>query len=727
MALPDPRFIESPSLQNIFLNKDDGTLLSAGVVTFYRDVERTILKPIYQQVRLPDNTYDFVPLNNPVTLTSIGTYGSNTGEDINVYLYPYTGSPTDSEPGEIDLYYITVYSSDGILELTREAWPPNVASISNVDSFSDSENQIENPQFIITFLPFTNTEIYTVSGSNTETLIAPNWSIITNGTGTVTVTQENNNDITMPSGAPFALVLSSAGITSLQLRQRFLNSPRLFQNSYVSASLVAKSFLANEVLLSMDYVPDSGTSYNLMTGTVTSDGSYTTLLGQTILIESTNATGGQTGYVDIIINIPILAQVGITSVQVLTVKDAEDSSEFQQISTLRQTDHLFNFYKNPLLYKPIPSWLVGWDFPLNPAQIFGNTIVASAIGGNKSFYAWDQTIVFQSADSGIGVTRESSGAIVLTAAATCQTALVQYLDPQTTRDILHNQLCVYVEHNTIMPTPVMATVSLWYTTDTMLPNVAPSTNNSLILTLDANGKPATFNGNWTEIPRGNFGNAIFQITGAATNTYNNSSFAGWSIVGNAAVDTATYFAIVIGTGSVTMGNNVSFLSAALMSGQVATRPGSQSKAQVLKDCEYYYEKSYQDPSVAASVDGQNALIRNQFSSVDGGGNQTLQTVPFDISFRTPKIKTPNFNLYSPASGLGDTVVGSLYNNATLLFSNDLALSANWTVTALGTKNVYYLPKNITKFLSTGGASSSALPQSTLTFHYVCDARLGIVL
>ena len=39
-----------------------------------------------------------------------------------------------------------------------------------------------------------------------------------------------------------------------------------------------------------------------------------------------------------------------------------------QNSVNRQNDYLFHYY-NPLLqYKPIESFLIGWDFPVNPAQ-----------------------------------------------------------------------------------------------------------------------------------------------------------------------------------------------------------------------------------------------------------------------------------------------------------------------------------------------------------------------
>src|SRR3990167_9480669 len=96
MPFPDQRFIESPSLQNVFRDKDSGEPLSAGIVTFYSDTQRSTLKNIYQQIRQQDGTYTYATLPNPLTLSSIGTYVDNSGNDINVYCYPFTGAPTDA-------------------------------------------------------------------------------------------------------------------------------------------------------------------------------------------------------------------------------------------------------------------------------------------------------------------------------------------------------------------------------------------------------------------------------------------------------------------------------------------------------------------------------------------------------------------------------------------------------------------------------------------------------
>jgi len=83
VALPDKRYVAWQGVETYFVNKDDGSPLSAGYVEFYSDVSRSTPKDVYQQVQLPDNTYDFVNIGSTITLSSVGTFMSpNDGTDI---------------------------------------------------------------------------------------------------------------------------------------------------------------------------------------------------------------------------------------------------------------------------------------------------------------------------------------------------------------------------------------------------------------------------------------------------------------------------------------------------------------------------------------------------------------------------------------------------------------------------------------------------------------------
>lgn len=142
---PNPLYVLCPSLQDIFLDKDNGQVLADGTVTFYRDVNRTELKPIYKISGSPPN-YSFVQLDNPLTLSSIGTYVDNVvnNNQITVYLYPY------DEDGNVDLYYIRVNNSFGVFQFDKPAWPPSTFEEVNVNS-SEVENFIPNGQFLNNF------------------------------------------------------------------------------------------------------------------------------------------------------------------------------------------------------------------------------------------------------------------------------------------------------------------------------------------------------------------------------------------------------------------------------------------------------------------------------------------------------------------------------------------------------------------------------------------------
>lgn len=147
----DPRFVVTSDLESYFVDKDTGEPLAAGIVTFYSDIDRTIKKPVYQITGAPPN-YGYSPLVNPCILSGVGTFQDAMGNNIVPYYFPFEGTP-DNSSGEIELYYITVYSNlmDGlntpaVLQFTREGWP----NFSDGDSQStgDVTNLIPNGQFL---------------------------------------------------------------------------------------------------------------------------------------------------------------------------------------------------------------------------------------------------------------------------------------------------------------------------------------------------------------------------------------------------------------------------------------------------------------------------------------------------------------------------------------------------------------------------------------------------
>lgn len=140
----DSRFVQCPSLQDFFIDKDNGLPLTAGIVTFYKDTARTIKKNVYKQTGSPpDYTYEALP--NPITLSGVGTFADADGNDILIYLFPYEGSP-DDDSNTVENYYITVESSGHILQFTRANIPGLIQG--NTQVLDDIINYIPNGQFI---------------------------------------------------------------------------------------------------------------------------------------------------------------------------------------------------------------------------------------------------------------------------------------------------------------------------------------------------------------------------------------------------------------------------------------------------------------------------------------------------------------------------------------------------------------------------------------------------
>jgi len=722
MPTLDPRFVQIPPLQDYFVNKDTGTPLSGGIVTFFYDNDHTILKPVYQLTITPNNTYLYTQLANPLQLSSVGTFIDENGNDIVPYFFPYDGTPTTSQ-GILSLYFITVTDSGGIPQFTRFAWPNVIAQGNIAANVATTENLLSNPQFsIVNFNPITYPAgfVYTVSGTNVVSSLAPDWDIITSGTGTVTVTQIASTNISIT--APYILDIVSAGITSLQLRQRLNGDPRLFAQEFVNGSFIAASVDNTAHQLIMSFVPSTNTvastSYTLI-NTTTPIAGFNQYTGTADINGIINTDSPTNGWVDIIITMPPTSHIQITSIQLVGVPTVNTTLNWSELTVQRELDHLFNYYSSQLDIKPLKSYLVGWDFPLNPAQ-FGSTVGNSSA---SNYYLWDQTIAFQSIVSNLTAARNFDGSLVLASSDATnlnQIALIQYLTVPQITSMLQNPLSVNILASSSNPGGLVCTVSLWYTTGGTLP-LLPT---SIVTTLDANGHPSGVASGWVELTRNNnLGNAKFILT----NSYIDNGFFGW-VPATTLPANATAFAIVIGTGAITNAANIIFNSISLVPGYIPTRPAYQSYDDVLNDCQYYYEKSYDAATLPGTLLAPGVLITNQFAVYNTGTTQIngiLSSV--NIEFKTVKRTIPIATNLTVASAqmLNDfgNVFGRLYQNSSLINSGDIAFSA-YTLIASNTKRMGYIAQINSTFLNTapGGLTNFFF---TVEFHWVVDLRLGI--
>ena len=742
MALPDPNFIYCPPLQIYFVDKDTAEALSAGVVTFYEDTNRTVLKPIYQQVQLPDNTYEFVELNNPVTLTSVGTFADDNGNDIDVYLYPYEGLPTDETTGAIQLYYITVYSSGGILQITREAFPPNLFDGSNVIStFAPTQNELANPQFVeilFTEDPSTNAFTYSVGAGTTTTTIAPGWDLIVAAasSGTVTIEQIQVDDSSAPGNPPYALDITSTGLSSITLRQRLSASPRLLYSGFVAGYAAVRSVSPTGAIeFTMSYIPSNGDSYTIFDDFSTDNFAWTALQG-TVAIDGTANTGtAPTGYVDIDLTWTANNHVQISSLQIVGVQNENSSAEFIQQSTAMQKNNLSYYYKPQLAAKPIPSYTIGWDFPFNPCQALGTTVTATALGANKSRYIADQTIAFEAVSNTLNYTFTTSEGLTVSTGAPTQFALVQYLDQATARELLKGRMAVKLRSRCSLGT-LTGYVNIYWTEDATLPDIKSPTLNSLVSGLTL-GVPAVANGTWNTVQRSGLGNAVFQLT----TTQTEFDFTGWSGLDSSGStpitggSTAKFIAIVISFTEMAAANNVYMQYATLCAGDIATPPPAMNEAQTLQALQYYYEKSYSQGIVPGTVALPGLVFAPQILDTYDPGTIVRNMRPGAFSLQWKALKAtstvnstvPTVTLYSPNSATPGQVQALVYSGGISVGNQNAAISGNWINTGtINEEGVLYVPASATNFATTAPTTISGATgiQGLIYFQYVCDARLG---
>lgn len=577
-----------------------------------------------------------------------------------------------------------------------ENYSPSHDGSSTVDTegvFTD--NQITNPQF--SDINFPSTLVLTGLNNPDPIEIAPGWFLELTGSGNVTVTQVALDDSNAnPTNAPYALQLELAGAWTGRpvLRQRFQQNGMLWANKYVSTSLTALIQGASQQITARLDDSSGNVLGILLNATLTN--SFTEYTGYFQLAASMNANLPPNAYIDYKLLLPTNCNVYLTSFQ-LIAQNAATNVTYQQDSIDRQIDHLFHYYKDPLINKPIPSYLTAWDFKLNPAQFFGDTVPAQAIGANKSFYAWDQTIVFQSADSGVTVSRATSGGIKLTAnGGARQLAIIQYLGQQQARELLSGR-CSMALRGECSSVSQTITVSLWATADGTLPDIKAANYNSIVATLDADGYPATRNGTWQPLQRSIPANAKNLLLLIPTEF----SFTGWT--DNAVTplaSTATYFALVIGTSSIPAGESVTFDWVSLNAGDIATQPAPQTFGDVYEQCQETFRSTFEVGTAPAQNIGANTgyFKWNAF----GAGTKASYTWEFSRPMRAvPLIVT--YNPFAANAQIRNILGTADYSN---------------------TGSVNTTRKSTTIEGDPNGGASSGQPAGV---HASADARFGVVL
>lgn len=726
MPLPSPFMVASPPLMYTFFDKTLGEFLSGGSVQFWKDPAWTIPKNVYQETRSPDGTITYSNLGNILTLSSIGTFVDDTGNNLVPFYWPYSsipdasGQPTGGDLGDEELYFVAVYDSSDALQFSLDNWPPNALSGGNPSTESGSVNNvITNGQF--SEVLFSSPTSYSVTGTMTLA-VAPGWFISSTGTGTITVTQMALG-ISILTEAPYALEIQLTSGLNATLYQRIYSSPRIFADQAIAGYFLAACPDNQQVRLTLNYLPSappaSGTQ--ICTGLTTNTGEFTAIEGTASITAPTNTDMPPSGYVDISLQLQPNTTIQVTSFQVTDVIDLTVLPPYNQTSIPQQQSDLFWYWQPALNYKPIPSYLVGWDFPLNPTQFGVSGSVGALTGNNASTYIWDQTILFQNISNTLSYARNAStNGLSISTSGTTSFALVQYLDAAQAREILSQRNSVAIK-GFVSTGTLTGTVSLYWTT-AAFPNITAMNNYSCVESIDITTSrptvPSTAGnwGAWTQVPNvalNNYGKITFTTTGAEYD------FSGFDATASMGPTTASGFAIVVSFGSLLSTQVATFDYISLVGGDIATRPAPQTPDEVLRQCQYYWEQSA-NPGVTSfnTSAGQRVYPTNSMVS---GTNTIFTFGSFCIPYLNIKRGIPTATFYSPVTGTANTIRVNTFSTGVAKDNYDAATSV-WAISPSKT-DITLLSNGVQ---TPASPAANGQPAGYQLLHITLDARIGVV-
>ena len=725
----DPRYIPAFTIETVILDKDTGAPLSGGIVTFEQDNQPGTLKNVYQITGTsPDYTYTELP--NPMTLSSIGTFEDSLSNPVVPYFLPY------DDADNVELYRVIVESSAGTEQFTREAVPYVDQTNDPEDSAINFSNELTNPQFAnVVFDTVSSSYAYTFTGAVLETVaLGAGWDLVVSGTGTVTVSQTKPvGTINILTNPGTLLNITSAGVSSVRLRQRLYGSPNLFGNGRVTTTITGKTFSSSNVTMQVLYSQSNGAISDLaiLTDIFPQSQNYVTISESAPIPLSNSVDNYPDAYVDIDIVIPLNINIEITSVQVVSTGQLVVSPiEYDQSSNDRQIDYEFNYFKPQLDFKPIPSMLTGWDFPLNPAQPRGTAMNITT----TPQYTWDQTIATSVVGNMALVRNAVTGGYQATTANNTEAFYVmQYLSGSQARKMLNTQLSVNIDaFRTQTGGTVTARVYLYRATAAAVFPTMPTT----IGTIAASGVFTLTAANWTLIPRGNQGQAQGALSTVDTTDYTTLNdvedlqFNGWEITTAADIADTDKFAIVVTFQCPTTGTVVTVNSISLVPGSIATRPAPQTQDEVLRECQHYFEMSFnQDAVPGTTVTTAGVVTMHQTTHTVSAVQTDLYGSEFTIPFNSTKLSPTGTSItfYSPVNaGLSNAVEVGFYEGSSGFVSGlEIIAGTNYAVSNVGKNRVTV--SGITDVPLRTIATLGAEPwlSGVVRFHYTASSRPGI--
>jgi hypothetical protein len=721
----DERYIVASDLESFFVDKDTGLPLANGTLTFYRDAARNVPKEVFQLSGSPPN-YTYTSMGAQITLSAVGTVQNSGGDNEVIYYFPF-----DTQ-GNLDLYYVDVRNQNGIQQFTREAWPNVTSGNDPSKDASGLQNQISNTTFTNSFLNEGITTTFSVSSASNQVFeLAPNWDFVISGTGTVIVERiPVSGNEKVPTSPPYVLdVQVSLGITACYLRQRFLYNSGLWASTpnsplFLAGSYVARSESVGTTGIQMFY-SNSGGSTPILIVDGSFQSAYQLISGSTAnqIPASTDTNTGINGYVDIYLSFITGSHVRVSSIQVIpTASSTINLVHYDVDSSNRNEAYQGDYYIPRSAAKRIPSYLVAWDFAVAQFQ-FG----ASGSLSTSAAYISDQTIS----------QRQSAGTITWLDAAnvtgglefTCSGTnnsfyILQYLTAERAKQLVQNRLSVNVfgYQNTGPTDKATARIYLFRGGSTASIPTLPTT----IATLNVDGTLTLTGANWTLMPRSGLDVPTFKLNQVDnTNVFdpaNDVGFSGWQLTDSGQLEDTDKFAIFVTFAYPDDGTTIVVNSVSLVPGDLPCRPGIQSPDEILRECQFYYESSYQVGTPPGTITSAGALTQNFHVQFDAGLD-ILYAKTFTTSFKNIKLADPIVTFYATTSGTPNLLRAVIREPGVAVADALAAIGSFWTPTNQGIYSYVLQASTPTAIVSKTFALAD---EGYYEYHFVADCRLGIV-
>lgn len=674
-------------------------------IFFLSNVFPYVPQAVFQDV---DGT---IPWNNPLEFFPNGTLPDNLYfNDSQVYRLEIRHGNTQADP--------LIYEINDFV-------PGQGGGVTPAAAAGFTENQASNGQF--NQISFTGTYTITTAGIYE---VAPGWFLSLSGTGTTILTQQvliaDQDQINNP---PYALRINNSGWSTADLYQRFENNGALWasntqQLGFVSMSVTAQAQGSLYNPLSLVYRDSSGVEQVIASGMINT-GSYQVLDGTIPLADSINPQSSSVAYIDMVIRLKPTGIIDITNVQVVGQElpigsDTPATPVYKQETIERQIDHLFHYYHDSLIFQPKDTILTAWNFPLNPFQFVTTTVTTNVA---QTVYICDQTILHQEAASqiatGIATNADRFGLYItpVDAATTTRFAIFQYPDTTTTFPYWSYKLSALVKlrFNSTHGTTIRFKMLLMYRTAGAPPAVSASEPIA-----GWSGTDLTLAAGWTAIKPVN--DPIYSVSSSSASAFQNYVFNGFQLP-TATTDTMYLSAVLYTVDNMnsSAGTKDYFVidKISLVNNDFAIDTQPQTFDDVLRQCQFYYEKSYDNAVLPATSTLVGVINKYQVAAVDDG---RCYGAPWEFQFNTVKRAIPTTTIVS-AVGTINNVSFQIFRNGTPQALADKIIASFWTAGGLSTKSVEYLPNALGAIATAVGAGADNLSAS-IRFHYAASALLG---